>query len=105
MPASVKKQDSVRIQDTRQRRVRARGCGLRTRGLKGSDRWGSGVALDARSSDQPLFDTVPGKSGPAHIQGREINFQLSALKRLHESFDYERVEVGPRAPRDGLLGV
>ncbi len=50
-------------------------------------------------------DTVSGKSGPAHIQGREIDFQLSALKRLHESFDYERVEVGPRAPRDGLPGV
>jgi len=50
-------------------------------------------------------DTVSGKSGPAHVQGREIDFQLSALKRLHESFDYERVEVRPRAPRDGLLGI
>ena len=50
-------------------------------------------------------DTVSGKSGPAHIQGREIDFKRSALIRLQESFDDGRVEVGPRAFRDDILGL
>jgi len=50
-------------------------------------------------------DTVSEKSGPVHFQGREIDFKRSALIRLQESFDDGRVEVGPRAPRDFLLGL
>ena len=50
-------------------------------------------------------DTVSGKSGPAHFQVREIDFQRPTLIRLQESFDDGWVEVGPRALGDGLLGV
>jgi len=61
--------------------------------------------VDAPSTDRLLIHTFSGKSGPAHIQGREIDFQRSALIRLQESFDNGRVEVGPRAFGDDILGL
>ena len=50
-------------------------------------------------------DTVSGKSGPVHFQGGEIDFQRPSLISLQESFDDGRVEVGPRAFRDDILGL
>ena len=61
--------------------------------------------VDAPSTDRLLINPLSGKSGPAHFQEREIDFQRPALKRLQESFDDDWVEIGPRALRDALLGV
>lgn len=61
--------------------------------------------VDAPSADRLLIHTFSGKSGPAHFQGREIDFKRAALIRLQESSDDGRVEVGPRAFRYDLLGV
>jgi hypothetical protein len=49
-------------------------------------------------------DTVSGKSGPVHFQGREIDFQRSTLIGSQESFDDGRVKVGPRTLRNDLFG-
>lgn len=61
--------------------------------------------VDAPSTDRLLIHTFSGKSVSAHFQEREIDFQRSTLKRLQESFDDRRVEVGPRAFAYGLFGV
>ena len=47
----------------------------------------------------------PYKLCPDHIQGREIDFQRSGLKRLEESFDDGGIKIRPRTFRDNVFGA